>query len=106
MPDLKLKLDQLFADAAECQLIGDLATDPTKRAEYRQRAEQFRELAEKVRMQVPERPRSDVEFLVEQALRCRRLAATIADEGMQADLVALAQELETKANQESRGGSS
>jgi hypothetical protein len=105
LPDLKLKLDRLFSDAADCQLIGDLASDPAKRAEYRRRAELFRALAEQVRTQITARPRSDIEFLAQQALRCRRLAATISDDAMQADLMTLAQELENKANQE-RGAAS
>lgn len=100
MPDLKLKLEKLLADAADCQMLGSLATDPQKRTEYRQRAEQFRMVAEQVRAQVTQRPRSDIEFLLEQAARCRSLAASLADEAMNADLLALASELELKARQE------
>ena len=100
MPDLKDKLDRLLADAADCELIGRLAADAVKRNEFRQRAEKFRALAEEVRAQVTARPRSDIEFLLQQAERCRGLASGLADENMKADLTALASELESKANQE------
>jgi hypothetical protein len=96
MPDLKIKLDNLLSDAIDCQMIGNLATEPTTRAEYRQRAEQFRTLAEQVRRQITERPR-DIGFLIEQALRCRRLAETLSDLAMKDDLISLAAELEQTA---------
>jgi hypothetical protein len=99
MPDLKLKLEKLFADAADCQLLGGLSADPTKRAEYHRRADEFRELALRVRRQIGERPRSDIGFLLEQARLCRALAMSTRDDDMQQDLLALAQELEQTARQ-------
>jgi hypothetical protein len=79
MADLKIKLDNLLSHAADCQMIGNSATDPETRDEYRERTEQFRVLAEQVRAQISERPRTDTEFLLEQAVRCRGLAAGLAD---------------------------
>jgi predicted lipoprotein len=97
MPDLKMKLETLIAGAAECEMIGNLAADPAKRAEFRRRAQDMRELAERVRTQVADRPRSDLEFLTQQAQRCRSLADTIADESLKTNLEALADELEQTA---------
>ncbi|MDQ8730518.1 hypothetical protein [Bradyrhizobium sp. LHD-71] len=64
MPDLKNKLDKLLSEAAECQMIGSLAADAAKRAAYRERADQFRDLAEQVRTQISARPRRNIEFLL------------------------------------------
>jgi hypothetical protein len=100
MPDFKIKLDKLLTEAAECQLIGNLAADPTKRTEYRRRADEFRALAERVRAQISERPRTDIEFLIEQAARCRALATTLADAAMKEDLLKLAAELDQTATRE------
>jgi hypothetical protein len=97
MPDLKMKLETLVAGAAECEMIGNLAADPAKRAEFRQRAQDMRDLAERVRTQVAERPRTDLEFLTQQSRRCRSLADTIADESLKTNLTALADELEQTA---------
>src|SRR5689334_18556394 len=61
MPDLKLKLEQLFADAADCEMVGRLAADADKRTQYRQRADELRAVAERVRAQLSQRPRSDAD---------------------------------------------
>jgi hypothetical protein len=100
MPDLKLKLEMLLEGAADCEMIGNLAADADKRATYRQRARDMRELAERVRTQIATRPRNDREFLTQQALQCRSLAATLADDALQADLLALADDLELTARRE------
>jgi hypothetical protein len=100
MADLKIKLDTLLSHAADCQMIGNSATDPETRDEYRERTEQFRVLAEQVRAQISERPRADTEFLLEQAVRCRGLAAGLDDNAMKADLLALAADLEQTAKRE------
>jgi hypothetical protein len=100
MPDLKMKLETLIAGAAECEMIGNLAADPAKRAVYRQKAKDMRELAERVRTQIGERPRTDREFLTQQARHCRNLAITVADNDLQTNLLALADELELTAMRE------
>jgi hypothetical protein len=100
MADLKIKLDTLLSHAADCQMIGNSATDPETRDEYRERAEQFRVLAKQVRAQISERPRADIGFLLEQAARCRGLAAGLDDDAMKADLLALAADLEKTATRE------
>jgi hypothetical protein len=97
MPDLKLKLDTLLSHAADCQMLGSLSTDAETRAQYRERAEQLRTLAEQVRKQITAKPRSDFEFLFEQAARCRGLAAGMDDDAMKADLMTLAADLEQSA---------
>ncbi len=95
-----MKLETLIAGAAECEMIGNLAADPAKRATYRQRAMDMRELAERVRTQVGARPRNDFEFLWQQALRCRSLADAVADDELKANLLTLADELEQTARRE------
>jgi len=100
MPDLNLKLETLVAGAAECELVGNLASDVATRTAYRRRADELRALAERVRTQIAERPRTDFEFLLQQARRCRSLATTMADDALKSDLLTLADELERTGNRE------
>ena len=100
MPDLKLKLEQLFADAADCEMVGRLAADADKRVQYRQKAEELRALAERVRTQISQRPRNDTDFLLQQAQRCRSLSVALADDALKSNLLALAAELEQTAQRE------
>jgi len=104
MLDLKFKLDTLLSHAADCQMLGSLSTDAETEAQYRERADQFRALAEAVRNQIAARPGNDIDFLFEQAARCRGLAAGIDDVAMKADLMALAADLDQTAKSE-RGDS-
>jgi hypothetical protein len=55
MKDLKAKLDHLLAEAHDCDLIGNLATDQAKRATFRRMAEQFREMAEQLKADIAAR---------------------------------------------------
>lgn len=55
MKDLKAKLDQLLAEAQDCDLIGNLATDSAKRATFRRMAQQFREMAEQLKADIAAR---------------------------------------------------
>jgi hypothetical protein len=48
MQDMKTHLEKLRADAAECALIRDLATDPEKRALFTRLAEHLSRLANEV----------------------------------------------------------
>ena len=48
MQDMKAHLEKLHADAAECALIRDLATDPEKRALFTRLAEHLSGLAGEV----------------------------------------------------------
>jgi len=48
MQDMKTHLEKLRADAAECALIRDLATDPQKRALFTRLAEHLGNLASEV----------------------------------------------------------
>ena len=52
MNDLQAKLERLLADAQDCDLIGNLATDRDKRATFRRMAAQFREMAEQLRADI------------------------------------------------------
>jgi hypothetical protein len=45
MKDLREKLEKLRADAEDCDLIGRLATDKTKRETFKRLAIQFRSAA-------------------------------------------------------------
>ena len=55
MKDLEAKLDQLLAEAHDCDLIGNLATDTAKRATFRRMAAQFREMAEELKADIAAR---------------------------------------------------
>lgn len=57
MQDLKDRLDKLLADAADCELIGNLAHDISKRATFRRLAEQFHAMADEVRAEIAQRER-------------------------------------------------
>jgi hypothetical protein len=48
MQDMKAHLEKLRADAAECALIRDLATDPVKRELFTRLAEHLTTLAREV----------------------------------------------------------
>ena len=48
MQDMKAHLEKLRADAAECALIRDLATDPQKRALFTRLADHLGALASEV----------------------------------------------------------
>ena len=52
MKDLQTKLERLLAEAQDCDLIGNLATDHDKRATFRRMAEQFRQMAEQLRTDI------------------------------------------------------
>ena len=58
MQNLKARREKLLADAADCDLIGNLATDVAKRAAFRRRAEQFRAMADDIRSEVARREQS------------------------------------------------
>jgi hypothetical protein len=55
MKDLKAKLEHLLAEAHDCDLIGNLATDQAKRATFRRMAQQFREMAEQLKADIAAR---------------------------------------------------
>jgi hypothetical protein len=59
MQDLKIRLEKLLAAAADCDLIGNHATDIRKRATFRQLAEEFRTMAQRLREQIAEREAID-----------------------------------------------
>lgn len=56
MQDMKTHLEKLRADAAECALIRDLATDPQKRALFTRLAEHLSALASEVEAAIAARP--------------------------------------------------
>ena len=55
MQDMRTRLEKLRTDAAECQLISDLATDPVKRELFAKLAEHHRTLALEVERALEER---------------------------------------------------
>lgn len=55
MQDIKNRLEKLLTDAAECDLIGNLAADEEKRATFRKLAEQYRSMAEQMKAEIARR---------------------------------------------------
>jgi len=55
MTDLQAKLEQLLAEAQNCDLIGNLATDQAKRATCRRMAAQFREMTAELKADIAAR---------------------------------------------------
>ena len=52
MKDMQAKLTKLLDDANDCDLIGSLATDQAKRATFRRMAEEFRDMAARLRADI------------------------------------------------------
>ena len=111
MQDLKDRREKLLAEATDCELIGNLATDDAKRATFRRLAQQFRTIAEQLKADMDQggmttaqavrlahlRAMPDDAFLRQQATTCRELAACTTDKNIQAELQRLANEFEEKA---------
>jgi hypothetical protein len=55
MRDLKIHLEKLLRDAAECKLISDLSTDRDKRGLFERLAEHYEMLAAEIRRAISER---------------------------------------------------
>jgi hypothetical protein len=55
MEDLRTKLDKLIADAAECDLIANLAAEKDKREAFRSLAVQYRKMADAIRTVIADR---------------------------------------------------
>jgi hypothetical protein len=56
MQDMKARLEKLRADAAECALIRDLATNPQKRALFTRLAERLSALVSEVEAAIAATP--------------------------------------------------
>jgi hypothetical protein len=89
-------------DAADCELIGSLAVDETKRATFRGLAQHFRALGEQLKAEMDGGraalpPISDREFLLLNAKDFRDLAATCDEKAIRAELLRLAADFEDKA---------
>ena len=102
MQDFKSRYERLLNDAADCELIGGLAVDPTKRASFRRLAERLRTIAAQLTTDMEgdaalEQPVSDREFLLRHAKELRELAATSEEEKIRAELVRMAEEFEQNA---------
>ena len=100
MRDFKERIDQLLSDADDCEFVGDLATDPAKRATFRRIALQFRKIAVELKSQIDGGSLvfgSDDHFLSRAAQRCRDLAASTNDEKVATELRRLAADFEFKA---------
>jgi len=101
MQDCKTRFEKLITDAAECDLIGNLAADTAKRASFRRLAEQFRTMATQLKADMDGEPsNSDREFLLRSATELRDLAAACGDDGMRDELLLMAADCEKKAAKE------
>lgn len=52
MKDLKAKLETLLTEAADCELIANLATDPVKRASFERMAHKYRVMIEELKADI------------------------------------------------------
>ena len=55
MEDLKNRVEKLISDAAECDLIANLATDGDKREAFKSLANQYRAMADAIRAVIARR---------------------------------------------------
>jgi hypothetical protein len=55
MKDMQAKLSKLLDEANDCDLIGNLATDPRKRATFRRLAHEYRVMAAELRADIASR---------------------------------------------------
>jgi hypothetical protein len=53
--DLKHRYEKVLTDAAECDMVGNLASDQTKRQMFPALAEQYRRMAEALRQEIERR---------------------------------------------------
>jgi hypothetical protein len=110
MANLDNRIRRLLSDAADCDLIGHLATDGAKRTTFRRLAQEFRQIAEELKRDIDRRKAgpdqrslremSDREFLLHQARAFRELAAGIAEESIRSELLRLASDFEARADAE------
>jgi hypothetical protein len=101
------RINRLLSNAADCDLIGNLATDGSKRTTFRKLAQEFRQIAAGVKRDIDHRKAgpdrlsfremSDREFLLYQAGAFRELAAGIAEEAIRSELLRLASDFEARA---------
>jgi hypothetical protein len=59
MQDLVLRREKLLTDAVDCELIGNLATEPEKRETFRRLAMSLRQLAEDLGAEIARREGKD-----------------------------------------------
>ena len=107
MGKLDNRIDRLLSDAADCDLIGNLATDAARRTTFRKLAQEFRQIADELKHDIDRRKAgsdqrsfrdmSDREFLLYQAGEFRALAEGIAEEAIRSELLRLASDFEAKA---------
>lgn len=102
MKDYKDRFEKLLTDAADCELIGNLALDETKRATFHRLAQHFRAVGLQLKAEMDGgravfRPISDREFLLLNAKDFRDLAATCDQDSVRAELLRMAADFERKA---------
>jgi len=59
MQDVKARYEKLITDAADCELIANLATDPAKREAFQQLARQARRMADEFAAEIAAREGRD-----------------------------------------------
>jgi len=59
MQDLKLKLEKLLAEATDCDMIGNLATEKAKRDLFRKLASDLRMMAQDIQALIVVREKMD-----------------------------------------------
>jgi hypothetical protein len=55
MQDLEQRFEKLLADAADCEVIANLAADQRKRAAFARLASQYKAMAEAMRVEIDQR---------------------------------------------------
>jgi hypothetical protein len=61
MQDLKEQRERFLVNAADCELIAHLATDPTKRVRFERLAVKLRKMAEDLKQELAARQALDAE---------------------------------------------
>jgi len=59
MQDLVAKRDKFLTEAADCELIANLATDPAKRSTFQHLAKRLKELAHDLEIEIAKRRTND-----------------------------------------------
>jgi hypothetical protein len=117
MEDMIAKAARLLAEAEDCDLIGNLATDEEKRHLFRKIAADLRSAAREIRAKITEQsrtpspprrpdfepniskqPQSDPAFLIRMAEELRQIAALCGDdEGIASTLFEMSADLERQS---------
>ena len=95
----KIKVENLIIVATDCDMLGRVANTPAKQRTFRLRSEELQRISSAVRADLIQRELSDVEFLIGIAARLRDVATSCTQQGIRAELLAMANDMEDRVSE-------